>query len=227
MRGKALPSIDLWFVIGLAVIAGLFAGRAAAAPAEPWGGVRERVLAAARPAYHRWLDSLAPERAPAFGFRSLAEARGASLLPPIPFYVPDRRGGALTRARIEALVESPSSTWLVPVAVEGRVVALVTLETRAGREPEVTEFGKAWAANRLEAGLERLEKQGKRRGEELRFVAFFSPTMDVLLARRRGDRRWSWLELSGTTSGKAEVLDAAAIETRLARIRETDLQEGP
>jgi hypothetical protein len=222
-----LRSIHFLALLVLGALAVLPAGEAEGFSSDPWRSVRERVVAAARPAYLRWLGSLAPDRAREFGFRSLDEARQAEILLPIPYYVPDRSGDALTRGQIETLVESPSSTWLVPVAVEGRVVALVTMGTQASQEPEAIEFGKPWAANRLEAGFRRLEKDGRRRGADVRFIAFFSPNMDVLLVRPKGDRGWLWLELSGTAAGNAEVLDAAEIETRLARIRDAGLRDEP
>ena len=218
------------YLLAFAILGALWvlsAGDASGGQPELWRGVRERVLAAARPAYLQWLGDLAPDRAPAFGFRSMEEARRAELLLPIPFYIPDRARDALTRERIEVLVERPASTWLVPVAVDGRVVALVTMQAQAHQEPQAIEFGKAWAANRLEAGLRRLEEDGRRRGAEFRFIAFFSPNMDVLLVRPQGDRGWMWLELSGTTAGRADVLDPAQIETHLARMRDSGLREEP
>lgn len=192
---------------------------------DPLQALRDRALAVARPAFSAWIGSLAPERMPAFGFPSPEEARRADLLPAIPLYRPRRSPDALTRREIEALLDSPPDTWLVPVEVGEHIVALVTVDVGPGRPPEAIEFGKPWAASRLDAGVRLLKERGAPRWEDLRFLGFHSPNVDLLLLR--SGRNWEWLELGGTTAGEALRMSPARIEELLAKIRDQPVQEVP
>lgn len=221
-----IKSRSAWMFIGLVLFAWLGMDGSANAGVPPLRDIRKRVLAAARPAFRRWLGSLPPERLTDFGFRTPGEADRATLLPPIPSYAPERSRG-LSRERIEATLESPPDSWLVPVSTGGEVVCLITVETAAGRPPEVVEFGKTWAARRLAAGLHSLGEVGDRQPGDLRFVAFVDPNVDLLLARRADGRGWRWLNLLGPTVAEALPLDLRQIDELLRRIQNTQPRDVP
>ena len=216
-----------WMLSCIALLA-LFAATATAVLASeaPFRDLREQVLTAARPAFRGWIEGLPAERLADFGFRSPAEARQATLLRPIPSYAPDRSRG-VTRKRVETALESPPDAWLVPVATGGEVVCLITVETRPGRSPEVIELGKAWAARRLEAGLRSLRETGGLPWDDLRFVVFVNPNVDLLLVRRPGGKGWRWLNLLGSTASEAHSLESRQIDELLQRIQDTPPQEIP
>lgn len=207
-----------WMLSSVALLS-LFAASAVLASEAPFRDLRERVLAAAQPAFRGWIEGLPAERLADFGFRSSAEARQATLLRPIPSYAPDRFKG-VTRERVEAALESPPDAWLVPVAAGGEVVCLVTVETRPGRPPEAIEFGKTWAAQRLGAGL-----QAARGMDDLRFLVFVNPNVDLLLVRRPDGHGWRWLNLLGANVGAAHPLESRQIDELLKKIQDTPLQE--
>jgi hypothetical protein len=188
-------------------------------------GLRSRVLAVARPAFRAWIDSLPPERFSSFGLPSPEEARRAELLSPLPLYRPNRSPGELTRRKIEALLDTPPIVWLVPVEAGGHVVALVTVEAGLEAPPEAIELGKPWAASRLDAGVQLLQKLDALRWTDLRFLAFNSPSRDLLLSR--SGKGWTWLELAGPAPGEARVLAPTQVEALLATLRDTSPQKVP
>ena len=182
---------------------------------------RHRVEATAGPAFASWISEQPDESLKGFGFLSRAEAKLARVLTPLPYVTPRR--ARLTRKQIEGGLDQPPATWIVPVSVNSRVVCLVTVEDANGKTRAV-EYGKAWAANRLDAGIRALGSPPPERWSELRFVSFASPNVDLLLFRNT-DSRWSWWRLEGTESATTTRFTPHDIDMLLENIRRTPKED--
>ena len=197
-----------------------------AIPLEAADGARsDKILEAIRnvaePAFRAWISSVPERQIGAYGFSSLEESQRARLLTPIQFVTPQREARLVNRAEIESRLDEMATTWMVPVAVGDRIACLIIVETADDAEPEVVEQGKTYTARRLDAGIRLLRRDAPETPQDLRYLSFASPNVDLLLRRRSGE--WEWLDLTGTTEAVARRLDKDEVLNLLRRIRETDL----
>lgn len=184
-------------------------------PAGSGSSLREAVSAAAQAALLPWIESIPPDQLERFGFRSAEEAARASLLAPLPSYSPPRFDAEFSRSWIESKLDEPALSWLVPVAVEERIVGLIVVDTPPGDAPEVVELGKSFAANRLRTGIRQSAGVAWR---DLRFLSFAGPNTDLLLSRQASGS-WRWLNLEGTYEGTATELEDRRITELVESLR--------
>ena len=180
--------------------------------------VRREVERSAAPVFRSWLDSLGDAALPNFGFASRAEARSARLLMPIPYVLPPRK---LALRELETFLAEAPGVWLVPAAVGTRVVCLVSVNAAPGERVEAVEFGKTWAANRLDAGIRAAGSPPQEQWSGFRIVTFVSPRIE-LLAFRGGDRKWKWWRLTGAEQASASPLSNRELTALLAGMGEPE-----
>jgi hypothetical protein len=183
--------------------------------------IRDSVLAVAEPALRSWLHSMSPERLEMYGWTN-DRLPHAKLLVPIPYYMPSRSEGDLERNRIEETLDELPLMWLVPVTDGTRIVSLIVVDTLENKPPKAVEFGKSFAANRLDAGIRALKELSTEQWRNLRVLRFFNPNIDLLIFRNR-DGVWRWFNLTGTYKGKAIELDADSITGILNKLRKLHL----
>ena len=188
---------------------------------EPMLEARRAAESVAARGFRSWIESIPDESLAGFGFASRAEAASAEVLVPIPYLMPPRDRGPLNRRSIENDLDRAPVMWLVPVRVGQRIVALVTVESPPGEKPRAIEYGKPWAASRLDAGIRAAGSPLPALWTGFRFVAFASPRVDLLVFRG-ADRTWNWWRLTGTEPGSASRLSPADLSSLLAEIAATD-----
>ena len=186
------------------------------ARAMTYNQFQQQILSVVEPELKTWLASIPPEMLDGFGFHSAEEKSRASLLDPISFSTPLRSKDQLKKAKIEKALEEKAISWLVPVVVDQRIVAVVVVDTVQGKEPTPVEFGKTYTANRLDAGIRALGWPTKEKWHDLRYLSFVSPNYDLLLYRK--ERSWVWLNLRGTLDGTAHKMSLGEIEALLEQL---------
>lgn len=183
---------------------------------DPLIHLRIQVKSVADSALPTWIHQIPIEQLHKYGFDSKEEAGRSKVQQPIPFFSPPRARDKLIRQEIESAVEGRPLTWIVPVALNGQIRCLLIIDALDGHLPEVVEFGKTFAANRLNAGIRALDLYGKDWGG-LRFLSFVDPTVDLLLFRNV-NKTWKWLRLLGTEEGRAIELGHNEITPLLASL---------
>lgn len=186
------------------------------ATAMTYNEFQQEILSVVEPELKTWLASIPPEMLDGFGFHSAEEKSRARLLDPIPFSTPLRSKDQLKKTKIEKSLEEKPISWLVPVAVDQRIVAVVVVDTVQGKEPTPVEFGKTYTANRLDAGIKALGWPTKEKWHDLRYLSFVSPNYDLLLCRK--ERSWVWLNLRGTLEGTAHKMSLGEINVLLEQL---------
>jgi hypothetical protein len=184
------------------------------------------VSRSAEPALRSWLASIDRSAISNYGFRSPDEMQRAALLPPIPYFTPERkRATPPSKPSIEANLDELPTSWLVPVRIDDRIACVIVVDTIPGRPPEATEYGKTYTANRLTAGLRRLGWPNHIDWRNLRFLSFVDPNTDLLL-HRTSARGWTWVNLAGTTAAEAVILTPEQLSSLLQLLRRpaADLQ---
>ena len=192
--------------------------------ATPDEAIRSNIVAAAKPAFESWVRDIPDDRFGDFGLQSREASAKARLLSPIPLHTPSRRSEDLNREKVEAVLSDLPALWLVPVELGGRVVCLVVMDTSDGGAPAPVEFGKSFAAARLDAGLRALGTSGSTRAEDLRFLSFVGPPMDLLL-HRQPNGKWRWINLLGIGAPRAEVLDRDGVSAVLDELKKTPVAD--
>lgn len=195
--------ISSWLFFAGILLASL--GPSGSVLAGPNSGDMKALIEAAEPAFRAWIASVPDERLPSFGFETRPQAREARLLSPIRQLFPARDASSLQRGALEGPITKGPAKWVFPVAVADRIVCLVVVRDEPGQKPVATEFGKTYAANRLNAAYRLLGWSLDEGDKEARLISFFNPVYELLLARVSG-LDWTWVNLSGTT-----VPDAAAL----------------
>lgn len=181
----------------------------------------EAVITEARKALPAWVARATPAQLGELGLGTAGAIERAIALPPIPLLYPSVDRSALTRSSLEAAVATgPVPLWMVPVAVDGSAVCALIVASERDHPVRVTEFGRPFAARRLQAGLTALGLSAPDTWPPLHLVSFVAPTIDVLLAQAP-DGTWRWVNLTGTTTPTAAVLDTAGVEALIDRLRST------
>jgi len=176
------------------------------------------VTAAAQAALGPWIESIPTDQLERYGFGSAEEAARASLLEPLPSYSPSRFADDFSRSWIESQLDEPALSWLVPVAVDRKIVCMIVVDTPVGGQPQAVEFGKSFAANRLSAGLRLLGGADHVAWRELRFLSYLGPNVDLLLLREASGT-WRWLNLEGTFEGSATEIGELGISELIEMLR--------
>jgi hypothetical protein len=195
-----LPQITMWSVV-IALSCAMV------------GDTRADVMAEATRALPTWLASVTPDRLQEFGFASASDTARARALMAIPLRTPAR---TLSRQELEATLHQPSPLWIVPIAVGSRIACLMILDTNSGR-PQVAEFGKTFAAQRLDAAI-RLLAPARVDLSRAVMLSYVSPVTDLLLVDT-GAGRWRWFNLTGTTDAKASEMTPDDVTQQLERLR--------
>lgn len=226
---------------------GLLASEAQAAgpAAAPQGTVmqaqRSAATAAARQALPGYLSQIPEQRLKDYGFETSQQLAQARIDVVWPVFMPARTKGSLTRAAIERQMAGTPALWLAPVWVDGRPVALVTVEIAPSGKAEAVGFGSAFRASRIAAGLKAAGLPGIRSasesvagntgisgitgsdGAQLRLVAFYEPNREfALLPGARPTAAWRWFSLEGTSEASAIELTDEALRLALEEIRQTE-----
>lgn len=167
--------------------------------------IREEVAKVGDTSLRYWLGEIPKGDLKRYGFSSGEEALLAKTLTPIPYYTPSREREKLKREYIEKQLEKPPPSWLIPVAVEQRIVCLIMVDAPTGKQPEAVEFGKTFAANRLDAAIRTLKLPGEAEWRQLRFLSFVEPPVDILIS---GDQNGNlrWFNLLGTSEPEVSEL---------------------
>ena len=191
--GRRKPSVGRWVIWAILVACGPRSG--AAAPGAP-----DDASAAARSGLAHFLARAAADGPGRYGFvpgDNLDLAR-----PGAPFQLYTITPAALAGYRKGDGVSSiltPTETWLVPVVLDRRIRAILTVEGSGGGWRAVA-LGKAPLAAELEKVLERWPK---RAGYELRLVAVFPANAYFFTVPELGDRNLSPFVFSGKSFGAA------------------------
>lgn len=210
----------IWLVLHFSGTQQLLAAQAAERRHMEQSNSPNEVLNIAKPAFHQWLSGLPDDRITDFGFRNPGEAGNAQLMMPVPAFFPIRKPESLERSWIEDATSVAPHKWIVPVAVGERIVCLVVIDRKEKGELVASEFGKTYAANRLDAGYRLLGWPSKSIPADMRFISFFDPVYELLLAKA-ADEGWVWINLTGTTSASAQIMNSADIQKVLGTLHET------
>lgn len=182
--------------------------------------LREEVADVAASALPVYLAKISKERISEFGFQSPEELPKAILLPPIPLFMPVRKVDLLNRGYVEKSLGERPITWIIPISVGGRIACLIHIDSINGKKPEAVMFGDNYRAKRLESGLRLFGWPHFSRWQDLRFLSFYEPTVDLLLVQEGSDQ-WRWLNLKGTLNATPIPLDANGVGELLGIIKNT------
>jgi hypothetical protein len=131
--------------------------------------------------------------------------------------MPFRTRKQLEIRSIENDMKQPPSLWAVPIAVDTRIVCLVVVETPKGKSPEAIEFGKSYAANRINAAIHHLNWPNQEEWKKLRYLSFVEPVVDLMLYYDSSGK-WHWLNLLGTVEGQAMELSPQEVKNLLSSL---------
>ena len=187
---------------------------------DPFKQLREEVANIAASALPVYLAKIPKERISDFGFQSPEELPKAILLPPISLSVPVRKAALLNRIHVEKSLAERPITWIIPISVGERIACLIHIDSIDGKKPEAVMFGDNYRAKRLESGLRLFGWPNFSRWQDLRFLSFYEPTVDLLLVQE-GSGQWSWLNLKGTLNANPIPLDANGIDELIGIIKNT------
>ena len=179
-----------------------------------------KILEATEPAFRKWLANIPDHRITDYGFHSQQEMNNAKLLMPIPALFPVRGTKALTKLSVEETTWAMQRKWIAPVTVGERIVCMVVVNHEEGKEPIAAEFGKTYAANRLDAGYRLLGWPRKSTITEMRLISFFSPVYEILLGKD-ANKGWIWVNLTGTTNADAQIMSKEDIHRILENLNKT------
>lgn len=196
---------------------------------------RNAATAVARQALPGYLRQIPEQRLKDYGFETSQQLAQARVDGVWPVFMPARTKGSLTRTAIERQLVGAPALWLAPVWVDGRPVALVTVESGPGGKAEAVGFGSAFRASRIAAGLKAAGLRGGPGGAEsgaaglgndrasLRLLAFYEPNREfALLPGSNPKAPWRWFSLEGTTEASAIELSDEALRLALEEIRQTE-----
>lgn len=205
-------------VVGSTAVRAMSPATAGPPPMTAPQGDRDAVHRAARQALPDFLKKIPRERIKEYGFRDEAQFAQASVQTPFPLHMPARNPDALTRQAVEKIMSEQPASWLAPVVLGNRVVALINVDKGKTGEIEVTGFGSTFRAGRIAAGLHAAGRREPGQWSGVELVAFYEPHRELLLTRARGGR-WQWFALDGIDEGRAARLSDAGIQAFLDDVR--------
>lgn len=191
--GRTKPSVVRWVIWAVLLACGPRWGEAAA-------GAPDDAAAAARSGLAHFLARAAADGPGRYGFAPGENLDLARPGPPFQLHAitPSALAGYRKGDGVSSIM-APTETWLVPVVLDRRIRAILTVEGPGGGWRAVA-LGKAPLAAELEKVLERWPK---RAGYELRLVAVFPANAYFFTVPELGDRNLSPFVFSGKSFGTA------------------------
>ncbi len=187
---------------------------------DPFKQLREEVANVAASALPVYLAKMPKEHINDFGFQSLEDTLKATLLPPIPTFQPNRDAKRLNLNDIEKSLDEQPVFWFVPIAVNDHIACLIHIHSDEGNQLKAVMFGDNYRANRIESGLRLLGWPKFNGWQNLRFLSFYEPTIDLLLNQEKKEQ-WKWINLRGTSSVSPIFLKEDEISQLLNIIKKT------
>ena len=174
----------------------------------------------------KWIATIPEDQIQDYGFANRQEVNEAKILEPLPSFIPARNEKSLTPEKIEQELSDSPQRWHVPVTTNNKIVCLVTVKLTEKKEPTAVAFGKAFAANRLDAGYRLLGWPTQDIFNNLALLSFYDPVYAILM-HKDDTGKWEWVNLTGTQQGKAQIMSSSDIADLLKSLKESQTRIPP